>query len=348
MNERPRTPRVTVFSLGGTIAATGAGGDAQGDGVSPRLGADEIVDAVPQLGGVAELETVAFRQIPSGDITLADLVELADEISRRFDDGVAGVVVTQGTDTIEETSFALDLLLHGERPVVVTGAMRNPTMAGADGPANLLAAVQVASSAEASGLGAVVVFDDEIHAARFVRKTHSSSTGALRSPSAGPIGWVSEGRCRVVLRLARLASPVVGPTGVIPSVALLTVSVGDDMALLAQVEASGYAGLVVEAFGAGHVPARVVPRLADLATRIPVILATRTGAGEVLQGTYGFPGSERDLISRGLIPAGFLDGPKARVLLSLVLSVESDIDAVRSAFANFNASVGAPITSHGS
>ena len=340
MNERPRTPRVTIFSLGGTIAATRADSDAVGGAVTPRLGVEELIDAVPLLRGVAELDAVAFRQVPSGDITLADLVELAGEISRRFDEGTAGVVVIQGTDTIEETSFALDVLLRGERPVVVTGAMRNPTMAGADGPANLLAAVQVASSAEAGGLGTVVVFDDEIHAARFVRKMHSSSTGALRSPSAGPIGWVSEGRCRVVMRLARLKGPIVGPAAVIPPVALLTASVGDDMGLLAHVEASGYAGLVVEAFGAGHVPARVVARLGDLATRIPVVLATRTGAGEVLQATYGFPGSERDLISRGLIPAGFLDGPKARVLLSLVLSARPDLDAVRRSFATFNASVG--------
>ena len=120
MNEQARTPRVTIFSLGGTIAATPTDVGANGGGVTPRLGVDELVDAVPLLRGVAELDAVAFRQIPSGDITLADLVELAGEISRRFDEGTSGVVVIQGTDTIEETSFALDVLLRGERPVVVT------------------------------------------------------------------------------------------------------------------------------------------------------------------------------------------------------------------------------------
>ncbi len=334
---------MTVISLGGTIAATRARGDAASVGVTPQLGAQELVEAVPELRGVVELETVAFRQVPSGDITLTDLVELAGEISRRLDDGASGVVVTQGTDTIEETSFALDLLVRGDRPVVVTGAMRNPTLAGADGPANLLAAVQVASSDEACGLGTLVVFHDEIHAARFVRKMHSSSTGALRSPSAGPVGWVSEGRCRIVLRLPRLERPSVVPGGDIPPVALFTASVGDDLRMLTHVEASGYAGLVVEALGAGHVPARCAPLLGDLAQRMPVILATRTGAGEVLADTYGFPGSERDLIARGLIPAGFLDGPKARVLLSYALATTPDLGGVRRAFALFHASVGLPI-----
>ena len=301
-----------------------------------------MVEAVPQLRGVAELETVAFRQLPSGDITLTDLVELAGEISRRLDDGVSGVVVTQGTDTIEETSFALDLLVRGDRPVVVTGAMRNPTMAGADGPANLLAAVHVASSDEACGLGTLVVFHDEIHAARFVQKRHSSSTGALGSPSAGPVGWVSEGKCRVVLRLPHLVRTSVDADANIPPVALVTVSVGVDLRLLSHFEASGYAGLVVEAFGAGHVPAGCAALLGTLAQRIPVILATRTGAGEVLAETYGFPGSERDLIARGLIPAGFLDGPKARVLLSYVLAATPDLEAVRRSFALFHASVGLP------
>jgi L-asparaginase len=334
---------VVVFSLGGTIASTNDGGGGAAGGVAPRLGARDLVEAVPQLQEVAELETVAFRQTASGDLTLQDLIALATEITDRFDAGASGAVVTQGTDTIEETSFALDLLVRSRRPVVVTGAMRNPTLAGHDGPANLLAAVQVAAAPEAAGLGTLVVFNDEIHAARFVRKTHTSSPATFRSPTAGRLGWMIEGRPRITFRApALVGTPSCLDEQEVPAVALLTSALGDDSRLIAQVEALGYAGLVLEAFGGGHVPAHVVPALADLASRLPVVLASRTGGGEVLQETYSFPGSERDLLSRGLIPAGFLDGLKARILLSLLLAAGANLDRVRAAFEQVNASVSAP------
>jgi L-asparaginase len=312
--------------------------------VTPRLGAAELVQAVPEIQRVAQLETVAFRQTASGDLTLPDLVALAAEIGRRFEQGVDGVVVTQGTDTIEETSFALDLLLPGDRPVVVTGAMRNPTLAGPDGPANLLAAVQVAAAPGAAGLGTVVVLDDEVHAARFVRKTHTSSPAAFRSVTAGPIGWIVEGRPRIAFRLPALAGVPYRVAGdAVPPVALLTAVLGDDARLVEQVAAAGYAGLVVEAFGGGHVPSSAVPALAELAAQLPVVLASRTGGGEVLRETYGFPGSERDLLSRGLVPAGFLDGRKARILLSVLLAGGRDVDGVRTAFAQVDDSVSGPV-----
>ena len=343
---------MTVFSLGGTIASTADASTADAStadarpaagGVTPRLGADQLIAAVPELQDVAELEAVAFRTVPSGDLVLGDLVSLAAEIAVRFDRGVDGVVVTQGTDTIEETSFALDLLVPADRPVVVTGAMRNPTLAGADGPANLLAAVQVAAAPEAAGLGTLVVFGDDVHAARFVRKTHTSSPATFRSVTAGPLGWVVEGRPRIAFRLPGLAGvPYRVDGGAVPPVALLSSVLGDDCRLLAHVAEAGYAGLVLEAFGGGHVPAAVVPALAELAARLPVVLASRTGGGELLRHTYGYPGSERDLLSRGLVPAGFLDGRKARVLLGLLLAGGRDLAAVRTAFEEVNESVSAP------
>ena len=334
MTEQSPLRRVSVFSLGGTIASTNTAGASSG-GVVPQLGAADLVRAVPQLKETAELETVAFRQVPSGDLTLGDLRELAAEISARFEDGVDGVVVTQGTDTIEETSFALDLLVDAPRPVVVTGAMRNPTLAGPDGPANLLAAVQVAAAPAAAGVGAVVVFNDEIHAARFVRKGHTSSPSTFRSVTAGPIGWVVEGRPRIGLRPVPLQRDVLAhPAGDRP-VALLTCALGDDLRLVGELERLGYAGAVIDSFGGGHVPGHAVPALTEVAARIPVVLASRTGGGEVLQETYGFPGSERDLLAHGLIPAGFLDGRKARILLSLLLTDGTQLAGVRTSFQRF-------------
>lgn len=320
-------PRVAVFTLGGTIASARDGGA----GVHPRLSADDLVAAVPALREVADVEAVSFRQVPSPELTLPDLTALAAEIEGRVAGGYAGAVVTQGTDSIEETAFALDLLLDLDAPVVVTGAMRNPTLPGADGPANLLAAVAVASSPACRGLGGLVVFNDEIHAARFVRKTHTASPATFRSLT-GPVGWLSERAPRVAVRPARPYHVAVPADVEQPPVALLTATLGDDGRLVGALRDFGYAGAVVEAMGGGHVPARWMPKLGELTRRIPVVYASRTGTGEVLRRTYDFPGSETDLLAHGLIPAGALDGLKARMLLMLLLAAKTDPDEIPGIF----------------
>ncbi len=321
-------PKVAVFSLGGTISSVDAGGK----GVEPTLTGEALVSDVPEIAEVAEVSAVSFRQAASGELTVNDLVELASEITNRIDEGASGAVVTQGTDTIEETSFVLDLLVDRDAPVVVTGAMRNPTLPGADGPANLLASIQVAASDVARGLGATVVLNDEIHAARFVRKTHTSNPATFRSDPVGPVGWVSEGAPRVVLRLARRYTIMLPEDALDNQVALLTITLGDDGRLLAEIERQGYAGLVIEAMGGGHVPSVMVEALGDLAGRMPVILASRTGGGEVLRRTYGFPGSEIDLLDRGLINAGLLDGLKARLFLTMLLRSGATHEHIRDSF----------------
>ena len=323
MTRRGGLPEVALFSLGGTIASTHSERAGSG-GVTPTLAARELAAAVPQLQRTAELEATAFRQNPSGDLTFDDIVDLAGAIDSKLRGGAAGAVVTQGTDSIEETSFALSLLVDSACPVVVTGAMRNPTLPGADGPANLLAAVQVACSPAARGLGTVVVANDQIHAAAFVRKTHTTSPATFHSSGAGPVGWVVEGRTRVVMRPALHLPKLAPPPRTVPRVALLKACLGDDARIIEQVEALGFAGRVIEAFGGGHLPARMVPALETVAGRIPVVLASRTGSGEMLRETYGFAGSERDLLARGLVLAGWLDGLKARVLTTLLLADGAD------------------------
>lgn len=321
-------PKVAVFSLGGTISSTGGGGK----GVSPTLTGEALVADVSQIAGVAEVSAVSFRQMSSGELTLDDLIELALEIEDRVDAGAAGAVITQGTDTIEETSFVLDLLVNRAAPVVVTGAMRNPTLPGADGPANLLAAIQVVASGGAEGLGTMVVLNDEIHAARFVRKTHTQNPATFRSPNAGPVGWISESEVRVALHPPAMRKIKVPGDAPDRPVALLTVTLGDDGRLLGAVEETGYEGLVIEAMGGGHVPSGMVEKLGELARKMPVILASRTGGGEVLRKTYGFPGSEIDLLDRGLVSAGALDGLKTRLLLSLLLRSGASREEISHAF----------------
>lgn len=320
-------PKVTLFAMGGTIASTHTLSISAG--VLPTLDAAEILTSVPSLSKIAQVETIAFRQIPSADLTFADLIELAHAIEDAFRAGSVGVVVTQGTDTLEECAFALDLLVDSFLPIVVTGAMQNPAELSPDGPGNLQSAVQVAISEKAQGLGVLVVLNEEIHSARFVRKTHTTSRATFQSPSIGPIGWVTEGRIRIPYRPLPVEKIKLGDSGLVPKVAIVTIAIGEDADLLEQIESLGYRGVVIEALGGGHVPSTFVPTVEDIASRIPVVLASRTGAGEILATTYGFPGSEIDLLSRGVISAGALDGLKARVLLSLVLSTTQDLAKVK-------------------
>ncbi len=322
-------PRVDLVGLGGTISMAGA----NEAGVVPTLTAEDLVRSVPGLASVADVRAVQFSMVGGAGLSMDDVLAAAAEVRRRVADGAHGVVVTQGTDTIEEVAFGLDLLVGGDAPVVVTGAMRNPTLAGADGPANLLAAVQVAASREARGLGTLVVLNDEIHAARFVQKTHTTSPATFRSRLAGPIGWLAEGDVRIALRPAGRRLVEVPEGAPACPVALLTMALGDDGRLFDALPGLGYRGAVLEALGGGHVPFFAVERVARLAAVMPVVLTSRTGCGELLRRTYGFPGSESDLLARGLIHGGALDGPKARILLSLLLTGGATRAEVEAAFA---------------
>ncbi|SCW71404.1 asparaginase [Ancylobacter rudongensis] len=325
-------PRLLVLSLGGTITMTaGAGG-----GISPTLGAAELVAAVPGLGELAQIEARSPLKVGSASLTLENIAAVAAEIRAGFAQGFDGALVIQGTDTIEETAFALDLLVGDERPVVVVGAMRGPQQPGADGPANLLAAALVATSEAARGLGTLVVMNDEIHAARFVRKAHTALTSAFVSEMAGPLGLVAEGRVRLLARVARPALPTLeAGLAALPPVALLKIAMGDDGRVLRAVPGLGFAGLVIEGAGAGHVPGVMAESLGEVAAHMPVVLASRTLAGPVFERTYAYPGSEIDLLARGALSAGLLTGVKARLLLTLALAAGWDRAALARAFAAY-------------
>jgi L-asparaginase len=300
---------------------------------SQRLTGADLTAAMPGLTGPSGLghpvEIQDIEKIPSANLTAGKVLEVVDAASKAVTAGAAGAVVTQGTDTLEESAFLADLVWPHPQPLVFTGAMRNPTLAGPDGPANLLAALRVACSPASRDLGALVVFKEEIHAARWVRKTHSTSTATFVSPNTGPIGHVVEDRVRVLTRPLQLDG-VQGSAE--PAeldhlrVALYTVTMDDD-GLLLQGLADTHQGLVVAGYGVGHVPAALAPVLGDLATRMPVVLTSRTGAGSIVRNTYDSPGSETDLLRRGLIDGGFLDPYKARVLLRLLLATDDDIAA---------------------
>jgi len=338
MAPAPRRPVVLVVSCGGTISSVRPPGGRAG--AAPRLSAADLIADVPELADIADIEARTHTLLPSSDLTLDDVLALRGLIAGRAarPPGLAGAVITQGTDTLEETAFALDLIWDGGCPVVLTGAMRNASQPGADGPANLLAAVVTAASPVARDAGVLVVAGDEIHAAAWVRKTHTTSAASFRSPALGPVGYVTENTAHLPLRPRRTPRLPVIPRSVgPPPAALVGFGLGDDARMLAAVAGAGYRGLVSEALGGGHLPSRVAgsAELAALVAAMPVVLASRTGAGQLLTSTYGFPGSETALLAQGLIPAGSLDGRKARVLLSLLLAAAAGRAEVARAFTNF-------------
>ena len=322
--------KIVVCGLGGTIAMTATGDG----GVAPALSAGDLVAAVPGLAALGlALDLVDIAKVPSASLRPADVIALSRRIGTLLAEGADGIVVTQGTDTLEECAYLLDLLHDRPEPVVVTGAMRNPLQAGADGPANLLAALTVAADPGARGRGVLVAFTDEIHAAARVRKTHTTSAAAFRSATGGPVGALVEGKARFWYGATRrLVLPRPAGSG-LPRVPLIFATLGADEPELDRPAD----GLVVAAFGAGHLPEWWVAPLDALAARIPVVLASRTMAGPVLTGTYSYPGSERDLLGRGLIPAGLLDPAKARILLLTVLAAGGDHARAAAAFATAGA-----------
>lgn len=320
-------PEIVVLGVGGTIAMTGEGGSR----VLPRLDTAALVAAVPGLDVVARIRARTFSTVPSPHLALADVVMLARAVAAELAGGADAVVVTHGTDTLEESAWALELMLAPARPVVFTGAMRNAALPGADGPANLLGAVQVAASPLAGGLGVVAVMNDEIHRAASVRKAHTSNVAAFRSPG-GPLGHVSEGRVHLHAGPRALERAPLGTDLDPPPVALLEACLGEDGRMLDTLPGLGYRGLVVAGMGAGHVHPAMVARLTALAADMPVVLASRCGEGAVLTQTYAYAGGEIDLLARGLINAGILSPVKARITLALLLGAARPSDAIREFF----------------
>jgi L-asparaginase len=308
-----RRPRVIVLGLGGTIARRRTGVD------FGRRSVTELLQHVPRE--LAELEAHDITSVGSSGLSLEDLAQLARTVRAAIDDGCDGVVVTQGTDTIAETAYALSMLVEPEVPIALTGAMRVADQLGADGPSNILDAVRVAASQEASVLGPVVVIGNEIHLARWATKVRTSGLRAIDSPGFGPVGAVIEERVHVWARPTR--PDFVGmPANLAARVEVVWVTLGMDDTVL-KVATSTADGIVIAGAGGGHVPPSIVPSLQQALDKdLPVILASRTLAGPILEKTYAGPGTEIDLLEMGLVSAGMLSSSKARLRLVLALALD--------------------------
>lgn len=304
---------VRLLAAGGTISM-------KGERAVPALDAQDLIEAVPPLAEVPQLEAETVLAVPGPHLTLEQALVLA----RRAVDAAAegeGVVITTGTDTMEEVAVLCALLHAGGLPVAVTGANRPATAPGADGPANLLDAVAVAGSPATEGLGAVVVFGGEIHDAMTVTKVDSTGPAAFGSPVAGPLGRVVERRVWLHARPERPAPLSVETLA--HRVEIISPGMGDDGALLRHAAASAE-GVVLVALGAGHLSPPLLAALRDAAARIPVVVTCRPARSSMLVETYGFEGAEGDLRASGALCAPFLSPAAARIALLCCLGAGLD------------------------
>jgi L-asparaginase len=317
---------VAIVFTGGTIASQP---DAAAGGAVPRLTGAEIIERTPALADIAEVEPHDWGFVPAAhmgfDVLIAIARLLNDQLAR---DEISGAVVVQGTDTIEETAFAYDLLVASDKPVIVTGAMRNAAEPDYDGPRNLADAVRCAAADELRGMGAMVVMGGRVIGAERAVKAHSTSLDAFQ-PRNGPlVGEVAEGGVvvqeqRLPIRLSSLPERAAEP------VHLITAVTGLDGSLVRALAAGGgLAGLVVAGNGTGNTHPDLLAAAIELMERgVPVCLTTRCPAG-VSVAAYAFPGGGAEWARAGAMLSG-LDGPKCRVALALAGGAGISGDALR-------------------
>ncbi|HEX2016434.1 MAG TPA: asparaginase [Solirubrobacteraceae bacterium] len=318
----PTPPRVLILGAGGTISMTGSS-------AIPTLDAEALVGAIPSLEGQG-VQSRTLLNLPSAHLTLADQLGICHAARDAARQGT-GVVVTHGTDALEETAMLCDVISDTQTPIVFTGAIRPASAPGADGPANLVDAISVAASAEAVGLGVLVVFGGEVHHARCVRKTDTTSLTAFSSPQTGPLGRVTEGHPTIWTRLPRNAP--LDPERLDRRVLVVPTTSGDDGTLARAALDTEPDGVVIGTLGAGHLAPPLLELWATAARSMPVVAYCRPERGVVLTGTYGYAGSERDLRGTDIIPAGFLSPQAARMKLLACLAAGLSLPETRAAFA---------------
>lgn len=331
-------PKVWVLSTGGTIAGQGQSSTDLSNYKSATLLGETLVNAVPEIRRVANVRVEQIVNVASQDITLRDWLTLARRINTIFTDDpqAAGVVVTHGTSTLEETAYFLNLTVKSDRPVVVVGSMRPSTALSADGPLNLLNAVRTAASPAARGKGTLIVMNDEINSARDATKTNTYRVETFKAPELGMLGYVDEDRVsfyRASVKRHTINTEFdLGAVETLPAVEIAYSYVGASTAAMQAFIDSHAKRIVLAGTGAGvvsDVERRFLQTVASMpATSRPVVVrASRVGNGRVIH---------RDDYDRlGLIPADNLSPQKARILLMLALSKTSDPKEIDRIFSEY-------------
>ncbi len=333
MPKRDGGRTVVIFFTGGTITMRPP---TEGAGVVPS---DEFArlsaELQPHIRGVG-FKPVLWSNLPSPHMTPELMFRLSRDIDRALaDPRVAGAVVLHGTDVLVESAYMADLTLASTKPVVFTGSMRYFSETGFDGIRNLLNAVKACSLPLPPETGVVLLMTDRIFSAREVVKINSLNIDAFEAPESGPVAYVAGEEVCLTRRPApapSLARPLIRTRRIEPGVALLACYTGMDGALIAHLTRSGVKGLVIEGFGAGNVPPGAVASIAGaIGAGVPVVLTTRCPEGGVWP-MYAYPGGGADLVNRGIILAGRLSGPKARIKLMAALGAGRSLKGVRRIF----------------
>jgi L-asparaginase len=328
---RDPLPVVVVLSTGGTIASTHS--EEEG-GFTSSLSGEQLVAAVPGLDQVARIEVQDVANVGSTNMTPALWLEVSRRANAALERGeVAGVLVTHGTDTMEETAYFLDLTVTSEKPVVMVGSMRAASEWDADGPRNLLDAARVAVSPEARGMGTLVVLNGEIHAAREVTKTHSLAVETFDTPEFGALGVADVDAVRFYRAPLRRQSIPMSADVTLPTVDIIPNYAGSDGRLIRGLLKEGPVdGLVVDASGAGNISGALFEAVREAREKgIAVVVTSRTHSGRVLP-LYAGGGGGTTLHEIGCVFADNLSAQKARVLLIVALTKVQDPEGLRGIF----------------
>ena len=320
--------KIAIIFNGGTISMKI---DEKIKAAVPSLSADEIMSMIPGVEDYAEIEAYTFSSMPSPHMTLETMLKLSKfttELVERED--IDGVVITHGTDTLEETAYLLDLTVRTKKPVVVTGAMRSGSELGYDGPFNLATSICTAISDEAVGRGVLVCFNGELNSASEVTKANSMALNAFRTPNFGPIGIVDNDN--VIFYRDANYSEKYDVSEIKKQVALIKCVVDMDSSYIDYLIEKGCGGIVIEALGRGNVPPKMVDGIKKATElNIPVVVVSRCFEGRVFE-SYGYEGGGKQLKDLGVIFGDTLPGQKARIKLILAINSGMNIHEVARAF----------------
>lgn len=320
--------KVAIVFTGGTISMTV---DEKIGAAIPSLSGEQIMSMVTNIDKVADIEVFNFDEIPGPHMTPEKMLNLRNYINDILsNDDISGVVVTHGTDSLEETAYFLDLTLDTPKPVIVTGAMRSSDELGYDGPSNLAAAVCTAISDEAYNKGVLVVLSNEVLLASEATKTNTLTLNTFKSLTCGPLGIID---CdKLVLSRDIVNRETIVVDKVESDVALIKSGAGMDECFIKFAADKGCKGIVIEAMGRGNIPPGMLKGVEYARSKdIPVIIATRCHSGRVFD-SYGYLGSGRDLRNLGCIFAGDLPGQKARIKLIVALGKTNDSKELKDMF----------------